>query len=375
MEKVIQHIGEWMQSHSFYFFGIDIMGIVLPLLVFSFFILLRKLFAVVVLKLLRRKIHKLNLEGVDDLVRALEAPLKFLFVIIGLFCFLELMKLQGLFVKLDNRGIVTLTAFTFFWALFRLPKPVLDLLDKHSNLFDKSSLFDLKSLFFHIWKSFIVIVGLILILDVWDYNVTAFVASLGIAGAAVALAAKDTVSNYFGSLVIYLDRTYKKGDWIKTSGTEGIVEFVGMRSTKIRTFDKALVTVPNSVVANDTITNWSKMPCRRVNTTIGVEYGTTKKQIETIIKKIRKYLFSNPDVRTEGVLTIINFQGFAASSLDIRISFFIKTVKRAEFMQVQEDCLLAIKGIVEGDGVKFAFPSQSIYVESLPEAMSKKQGK
>ena len=205
--------------------------------------------------------------------------------------------------------------------------------------------------------------AIIVILDKWGFNVVGFIASLGVAGAAVAFAAKDSVANIFGSGVIYMDQTFEKGDRIETPDVHGMVEAMGLRSTRIRTLYRALVTVPNNRLANQPITNWTRMTHRRVKTSLGLEYSTTKKQMEKILMRVRKLLDDDPDVDTT-MTTAVAFSGFGESSLDIFLSFFTPKTGFNDFLAVQERIFLAIKGIVEEEGTGFAFPSRTLYVEN-----------
>jgi MscS family membrane protein len=190
-------------------------------------------------------------------------------------------------------------------------------------------------------------------------------ASLGLVGMAIALAAKDTVANLFGSLVIFSDKPFKIGDWIKTSNAEGIVEAVGIRSTKIRTFAQALISVPNASLANNEILNWSKMGKRRIKMDLGLTYGTTTKQMNAILRDIRDMLQDDIQVHQETIH--IYFTDFNDSSLGIFCYFFTKSTNWAEYMRVREEINLKIMRIVEKNDSSFAFPTQSIYIENNEE--------
>ena len=164
-------------------------------------------------------------------------------------------------------------------------------------------------------RFFILMLAFIAVLQEWGYNVSGFLASLGLVGMAFALAAKDTAANLFGSLVIFTDKPFKIGDWVKTPEVEGTIESVGIRSTKVRTFAQALVSVPNGVLANSAILNWSKMGKRRVKTTIGVTYDTSGDTLEQIINDIKEMLKNHPDIHQDTIH--IYFSAFGDSSLNI----------------------------------------------------------
>lgn len=200
------------------------------------------------------------------------------------------------------------------------------------------------------------------IIQQWGYDVTSLVAGLGIGGIAFALAAQDTLSNWFGSLMIFTDRPFRLGDWVKSGVIEGVVEEVGLRSTKVRTFDRSLVTVPNKKIANDTVENFTMREMRRINLTIGLEYRTTRAQMEQILAGIRTLLAEHALV--DPATINVFFTGLGESTLDVLVQAFFRTNSWAEFAPAREELLLEIMGIVEAAGTGFAFPSRSLYVET-----------
>jgi MscS family membrane protein len=225
-----------------------------------------------------------------------------------------------------------------------------------------------KGFFIKLIKAVIVCLGVAAIFQEWGFNVAAVLGSLGLVGMAVALGAQDFIANMFAGLTIFLDRMFEKGNWIKTPDVEGNVEEIGFRATKVRQFDKALVTIPNSKLANEALINFSRMTQRRIYWRIGVEYRTTKEQLGRVIQDIREYLQSHPDFETDPTKTktFVYLDSFGASSIDILLYCFTKTTEWGEWLTVKEALAYKIKEIVEGHGAAFAFPSTSLYVESLP---------
>ncbi|MBN2801569.1 MAG: mechanosensitive ion channel family protein [Deltaproteobacteria bacterium] len=213
-------------------------------------------------------------------------------------------------------------------------------------------------------KVFLYIIGFVLILQNLGYSVQSLLAGLGIGGLAVAMAAKDTVANLFGSIVIFLDKPFQVGDWIEFSGGEGTVEEIGLRTTRIRTFANSLITVPNAAFTTDPVNNWSKMQKRRIKMSIGVTYGSSSKNIKKLLDDLRAVIAANDKIRNDFYL--VNFDNFGPSSLDIFIYCFTVTTNWAEFLQVKEDFLFEIMNAVEKQGLSFAFPTQSLHIESLP---------
>lgn len=214
-------------------------------------------------------------------------------------------------------------------------------------------------------KLFLVVIGGVSVLQELGYSVSSLIAGLGLGGAAVAFASRDTLSNLFGSLVIFVDRPFHIGDWIEIGDIEGTVEEVGLRVTRIRTFANSLITLPNSQLTTTAINNWSRMKKRRIRMTLGVTYDTTPKQMQKLVEQMRETVRS--DDRLSQDFFLINFHEFGPSSLDIFVYVFTATTNWAEYMQVRQELLLKFMDDVRGLGLSFAFPSQSIYVESLPD--------
>jgi len=202
------------------------------------------------------------------------------------------------------------------------------------------------------------------------YNVSSLLAGLGIGGLAVALALQDTLSNFFGSVFIFLDRPFMVGDWVKIGDIEGIVEDIGFRSTRIRTWLKTLVSIPNKNVANATIDNWSRMPRRRVFQTIGVTYETTADQMEQAVKEIKKIIENDPGVDKDFI--VVKFSEFGDSSLNITVIYFTIDTTLAGHLETKERINLAIMRKLLDLGLSIAFPTMSIYLEKGELKIEKK---
>ncbi len=241
----------------------------------------------------------------------------------------------------------------------------------------------------------IVFVAFFLIFRILDFNVSAIIASLGIGGLAVALAAKDTLSNFFASVMILLDNSFSQGDWIECEGIEGIVVEIGLRKTTIRTFDNAMLFVPNAKLAENSIRNWSRRKVgRRIKMHITLTYDSPREQLRRCVEEIRAMLLEHDGItapgKQENISEPLNAYGFRSqfisrddlegykrtflvfldqmnsSSVDILVYCFTRTTDWEEWLAIKEDIIYRIMEIVEKNDLKFAFPSQSIYVESLP---------
>ena len=219
-------------------------------------------------------------------------------------------------------------------------------------------------------KTIVIVIALLSILDNMGANVNAILASLGIGGMALAFASQDTIANFFGSVSIIIDRPFIVGDWIKTLSYEGNVEVIGFRSTRVRTFDKTLVTIPNSILAKESVENFSRMPTRRVVDVIGLTYSTTAKQLEGIIPEIRTAILSVEGVDPFSVSA--RFDSFGASSLNIKIIYYTKKINYDFHTDVKSKVNFAIMKLIADRGLSFAFPSTSVYVESMPGSATEK---
>ena len=169
--------------------------------------------------------------------------------------------------------------------------------------------------------------------------------------------------------MILIEQRFHVGDWVKIDDVvEGTVERINFRSTTVRRFDKAPVFVPNTEFSDGVVTNFSAMTHRRIYWMIGVEYKTTVDQLRQVRDEIESYILTNDDfAKPPEVSTFVRIDKFNDSSIDIMLYCFTRTTNWGEWLEIKESLAYKIKDIVEGAGTGFAFPSQSLYVESLPE--------
>lgn len=192
------------------------------------------------------------------------------------------------------------------------------------------------------------------------YSITSLIAGFGITGLAVGFAAQQTVADFFGTLAIIADKMYKLGDYVKIGDVEGTVEDINMLSTKIRTLDDFLVTVPNNNISGATIINISKAHKRRINEVFGVTYDTTDEKIQQAIDIIKNVCADRKDLTKE---TIVFVETLSASSIDIRLWAYVKTNSAAKLVQTRSEIIQEIVKRFREENIDFAFPSQSIYIE------------
>ena len=208
----------------------------------------------------------------------------------------------------------------------------------------------------------VMITAALSLLQTFGVSITGVLAFGGVGGIAVGFAAKDLLANFFGGLMIYMDRPFAVGDWIRSPDRdiEGTVEHIGWRLTIIRTFDQRPLYVPNAVFTIVAIENPSRMRNRRIYETIGVRYADADK-VKVIVNDVRTMLMQHPDIDTDRTL-IVNLNSFADSALEFFVYTFTRTTDWVEFHQVKQKVLLEIADIVEGQGAEFAFPTQTLHL-------------
>ncbi|AHM61132.1 MscS mechanosensitive ion channel [Flammeovirgaceae bacterium 311] len=209
-------------------------------------------------------------------------------------------------------------------------------------------------------KIAIVVFGIIAILGTFGVNVTAGLAALGIGGIALALGAQKTVENFVGSVTLIADQPIRVGDFCKAGDTIGTVEQIGMRSTRIRTLDRTVVTIPNGEFSSSKIENYAHRDRFRFTTVLNLRYETTPDQMRFLLVEIRALLYAHPKVSPDPAR--VRFIELAAASLNIEIFAYINAKNFDEFLEVREDLLLRIMDVVEAGGTGFAFPSQTLYL-------------
>ena len=334
-------------------------GIAIAVLIASF--VLRVAFRKTIFKALEKYSDKQDKQILAITLVSIRRPVDFLFIVIGFAIAVNILPIEPHYGHITNQIIRSLFIFTIFWGFFSIVEPlsriVNDLSNKSENLLTQTA----ARLFSKIFKFLIAAIAIVMILQEWGYNVTGFVASLGLVGMAFALAAKDTAANLFGSIVVFSDKPFVIGDWVKINDNEGHVEDITIRSTMIRKFDQALITMPNSNLTSSSITNFSRMQKRQIKITLGLTYSTNAIQLQRIISNIRDYLASNEKIDQE--IIHVYFHDLDTSSLGIFCYFFTKTTNWGEYMQVREDVNFEIMKIVEQNGAHFAYPTQTIILE------------
>ncbi len=346
-------------------YGVDIGKILAAILIFSFFMLFRHMFSRFVIGRLKTYAGKTKNKIDDQVINAIEAPVSFVPIVIGIFFATELLTLTGNLELAAYNLTRSLITFNIFWAFYKVVGPISLTFGKLKDIFSPSMINWLVKAI-HV---FFIFLGFASILEIWGIQVAPLIAGLGLFGVAVALGAQDLFKNLIAGLFIIGERRFHPGDWVKVDGVvEGTVEIIGFRTTTIRQFDKAPVYVPNSKLSDNAAVNFSRMTHRRIYWKIGLVYSTSIEQLKSIRTAIEERIlnddaFAHPPV----VPTFVRIDSFNDSSIDLMLYCFTKTIVWGEWLKIKEQLALDIKDIVSSNGSSFAFPSQSLYIETVPQ--------
>jgi MscS family membrane protein len=343
-------------------FGLDLGSMLAALFVFLLFWSLRRLLARLILKRLHAWSQRTKWRFDDQIVAALDAPMRFVPVVLGIFFAFEILDLTGDIGDVGYRVIRSLVVLVIFWGLRNLVQPLSAALAKLEGVFTSVMIeWLIKAV-----SGGVILIGAATVLQIWGIQIGPVLAGLGLLGVAVALGAQDLFKNLIAGLLIIVEKRFSHGDWRLVDGVvEGTVESFGFRSTVVRRFDKAPVHVPNSKLSDNAVTNFTAMTYRRIYWRIGVVYSTTAEQLRTIRDRIERYVlesgeFASPDEAP----TFVRIDSFGDSSIDILLYCFTRTTKWGEWLAAKERLAYHVKEVVESAGSSFAFPSRSLYIET-----------
>lgn len=301
----------------------------------------------------------------DILLHAARRPIALMIWVLGLSWALELMDLPAdalLLVTVEPvRKVLVIVMIAWFLIRFiRQAEGALVSVDKMKTPMDETTVGAIGKLL----RLSIIITSTLVVLQSFGYSISGVLAFGGIGGLAVGFAAKDLLANFFGGLTIYLDRPFKVGDWIRSPDQEieGTVEAIGWRQSCIRTFDKRPLYVPNATFASISVENPSRMTNRRIYETIGLRYEDSSR-ISAVVDAVREMLQNHPDIDTDQTM-IVNLNSFGPSSLDFFIYTFTKTTNWVDFHGIKQDVMGRIINIVHEHEADFAFPTQTIHLET-----------
>jgi MscS family membrane protein len=312
-------------------------------------------------KLLRR-LHKTETNWDNILLQAISRPLTWIVWLTGLSLASHVIYRETgspIFVATDLvRDIGIFVCLT--WFVLAFTNGAEEEISTNSQQLDKQTVEALSKL---IRLAVFITAGLV-ILQKLGFSISGILAMGGIGGIALGFASKDLVANFFGGLIIYLDRPFTIGDWIRSPDREieGTVEKIGWRVTQIRSFQSRPIYVPNSVFSNIIVENPSRMENRRIYETIGLRYSDLE-SMNKIVDEVKAMLFAHEEIDASKTM-MVNFNEFADSSVDFFIYTFTKTTQWVKFHQVKQDVMLKIAGIIEANGTEIAFPTSTLHLAS-----------
>ncbi len=314
---------------------------------------------------LARKITARTKTTLDDmLLSAAGQPASKLILVIGIMLTVHVLQPPAesfpIMELVDQAGRV-LTIVIGVWFLWRMIEGLAVYFTARAKQTDSSLDDQLVPFVAKTLSIFLIMTAVLVIAQNMGYSVSGLLASLGIGGIAVAMAAKDTIANIFGSIMILVDRPFKVGDWIKASEFEGVVEEIGFRSTRIRTFARTLVNVPNSQLANMVIDNIDARSERRIKMRIGLTYNTTPTQMNAALEGIEAILCQHPGV--DQTYKLVKFDEFEDSSLSIFLYYFSSSKVWADYLQVRQEVNMQIMALLQELELEFAFPTRTLHIE------------
>lgn len=317
----------------------------------------------VITKLLVR-VRKTRIPWDAALFEAVGKPVRLLIWLLGVTFAADIVRQEydtAIFSIVDPlRRVGVISAFAWFLVRF-INKAEIHYLDSRSEAgvpIDRTTADAIAKLL----RMVIIVIAFLILLQTLGFSVAGVLAFGGVGGIVVGFAARDLLANFFGGLMIYLDRPFEVGDWIRSPDKEieGTVENIGWRLTRIRTFDKRPLYVPNSVFANIAVENPQRMTNRRIYETIGIRYDDAGK-MAAITRDVKQMLRDHPEIDRNQTM-IVNFVTFAPSSLDFFVYTFTRTTDWIRFHEIKEDVMLKILEIIEGHGAESAFPTSTIHI-------------
>lgn len=342
-------------------FGVDLGRIIVAIGIVLFFVVIRRLFSRFVIGYLVKRAERTKSRVDDVAIAALEKPLSFIPVVVGLFVATEYLNpgdWLATFFTLVNRSLV---AFTIFWGLFSVISPLSLAIQRFRDVMSESMIsWMIKSL-----RVAVIFLGTATILEIWGIAVGPILAGLGLFGVAVALGAQDLFKNLIAGLFIIVERRFQPGQWILVEGVvEGTIESIDFRTTRIRRFDQAPVYVPNSKLSDNVVTNFSAMRFRRIYWMVGVEITTSVEQLARIRDEIEAYLMASDEfAKPPQASLFVRIDKFAEHSIDIMIYCFTKTIVWGEWLEIKERFAYEVKRIIEENGANLALPARALYMK------------
>ncbi|MGD9623908.1 MAG: mechanosensitive ion channel family protein [Arcobacter sp.] len=382
----------FVSSLTSYHFNFSIGELTIALLIILFFRLINRYLIVLITNFLSKFFIKNNKKNLEENILyhikdAINTPLIYSLYLFSIQLSMFILVKDQTFINNLMPWINTIYMALLTWAIYAILDNSIsiyaqNLLEKYQNVRKEMIVFILK-----IIKVMLILIVVLFLFTQLGIDVKAIAASLGVGGIAIALAAKDTLANFFASLNIMTDNSFSQGDWIRTDDFEGTVVDIRMRTTRIRTFDNAMITVPNSQIANAHIMNWSKRTIgRRIKMSIGITYESKMEDIIRLKHDIQDMLLNHPKIASNKTINISKTKAFEAikkedlegikntllvfideyssSSIDILIYCFSKSPVWEEWLETKEEVIIEIAKLVEKNNCEFAYPTQTLHLKN-----------
>ncbi len=357
-----ERLPEWARGR---FMGLEAWKLLALLALILLAVIVRAIIMFIVASQAKQFMMKIKAEWGRSLLARIDNPIGTL-AAAGFFAiFVPALHLPARLSMISLLAVRVLAAFSAVWAVYRLVDVVSGWLEQRAAKTETKLDDQLVPLVRTAMKIFIVAVGVVFVLQNMDVDVAGLLAGLGLGGLAFALAARETVANLFGAVTVFLDKPFQIGDWIVVNGNHGIVEQVGFRSSRLRTFHNSVLTVPNATLAGTIVDNYGARHYRRVTTTIGLTYDTTPEQMHAFVEGVRAIIQANEFTRKD--FYEIHFNDFGDHALEVMIYFFVKADTWSKELQERHNIFLEFLRLAKELGVDFAFPTQTLHVEKLPQ--------
>lgn len=353
-------IKEWLTSINLEDL-LKLFDLQIALAVFILFFMFRNLFSKLIIKIYY-KIIKSKKNPKDS---TMYKPLKKFFILFGLFCTTHILPLDKQFLYLINKAFEIIIAYY-------ITKAITTLITEDSiimkNIFKDTSdkavnKFICKMIRVFIWIIFVFVVTIILELKLDGLG--ALVTGLGIVSAATALAAQDLVKSMLSGAAILTDKPFVIGDWIEVEQFQGTVIDITFRSTRIKAYNNAVVTIPNSLITSSYVVNWDRLTSRRFDCILTLSWDTTSEKVKKIVKEMKLILQNDPEVIKETVEVSLN--NITAYGSEIKIYLYIREADYSKYLKAKQDILCSLLYLIEKENVDLAYPSQTLYVKGKEE--------
>ena len=361
----IEDLGDWMPEWlRGEVLGVELWQFVGVLVLVFLALILQKLVVFTIGTYLTRLAGKLNIGWIEQAVQKADKPIGGMAMAAVFFIGFPILGFPVRISQIALFATRVLAAFSLVWLGYRLVDVLADILAAKAAKTDTKLDDQLVPMVRKSLKVILVVIGGLFILQNLNVNIGSLLAGLGIGGLAFALAAKDTVSNLFGSMMIFLDKPFQIGDWVKIgSDVEGTVEEVGFRSTRIRTFYNSLITVPNARLVDTPVDNMGMRRYRRYSSTLGLTYDTPPEKVQAFCEGVRAIIQALPGMRKDFYL--VEFKEYGDSGLMVMLYCFMDTPDWAAEVRVRTNLNLEIMRLARELGVEFAFPTQTVHVDSM----------